>query len=512
MDMTWNHGYQTNERYASGFYRELLPSWLDFAAIVCGNRPPRSADGDPFRYLELGSGMGTHLCLMALTHPEGEFTGVDFHPDHVLHCQRLARRLDLKNIQFIEADFVDLVTEYEVLGDSYDYVVAHGIVSWVSSEVRESLISLASKMLCLGGLCYLSYNSLPGKLFLSPLQELSLVESRRNPVENGLADHPVLRAAKTLNQAQGTDGNPSLIAIALPQLRHYIQSEVGGYSSAYLSGEFLNEGWMPLYVNRVHRIATNNKLTYVGSATYPENFNNLLPNNIRSVIINEPNNMVRELIKDIAINQGFRRDIFSRGTAHLTHSDQYGLISDVMFCLQDNPLVDAYKFQTMFGEVTGDLSVYSAIEHSLEKEPMSFLQLQNKHERDYADLAQIMSFLCHSGRVGFYRKTSMSTSLQKFEQALDTLLDLQLDGYEYNMRPALYTGSAVPFSLSEAIIERCIQSGKKSNLMSFLATELEERGYSLVNVDSDVVEKYMLRRKSLLRQGVLFDSRTSRAS
>ena len=56
--MTWDHGYFSSTSYTAGFYRELAPAWLDFAALLKGHQPPRSHEGEPFTYLELGSGMG----------------------------------------------------------------------------------------------------------------------------------------------------------------------------------------------------------------------------------------------------------------------------------------------------------------------------------------------------------------------------------------------------------------------------------------------------------------------
>ena len=91
--MTWQHGYHTDSPYTCGYYRELAPAWLDFASLLQGQLPPRSRQGEPFSYLELGSGMGLGLCLLAATHPEGKFTGIDFKPDHILHSRRLARDL-----------------------------------------------------------------------------------------------------------------------------------------------------------------------------------------------------------------------------------------------------------------------------------------------------------------------------------------------------------------------------------------------------------------------------------
>ena len=104
--MAWDHGYFSAASYTCGAYRELAPAWLDFAALLKGHQPPRNHEGEAFSYLELGSGMGFGLCLLAAAYPEGQFTGIDFQPDHIVHSRRLAQRLGLANISFQEADFL----------------------------------------------------------------------------------------------------------------------------------------------------------------------------------------------------------------------------------------------------------------------------------------------------------------------------------------------------------------------------------------------------------------------
>ena len=96
--MDWGHGYCVATPYTSNFYRELSPDWLDFAFALKGFSPPRGFRGQKFSYLDLGSGMGLGLCILAALFPEGDFTGIDFMPEHIVHSRQLADRLGLNNI------------------------------------------------------------------------------------------------------------------------------------------------------------------------------------------------------------------------------------------------------------------------------------------------------------------------------------------------------------------------------------------------------------------------------
>jgi phospholipid N-methyltransferase len=501
--MSWNHGYQTNYKYATGYYRELAPAWIDFSSIICGNLPARKSSKDPFNYLELGSGMGFHLCLLALTHPEGNFVGIDFNPDHVLHGKCLADELRIDNIKFIEGDFIDLADGFSEFEGQYNYVVAHGIASWVTHEVREALITLASNSLKLGGLFYCSYNSLPGKQHLSSLQQLALIEFKRNQdFSSSENPHPVIQAAKTLIALQGTQEDPSKFTLCNPQLVNYINSGLEKQDQSYLSGEFLNEGWQPLSVLEVHSTTVSNKLSYVGSATLPENFSNLLPDNIRDLVNAESNDLIREFLKDIAINQGFRRDLFSRGSIELSFNQQYRLIEETCFCLTDAHTQDKYSIPTSFGLVTGNYDFYSSLEKSLLEGPKTFKQLLGYLPTDFPNLAQAISLLIHEGRINFYIEDTKGAVLKRCKLATNYLNKMHKEGLAYRFRPSAYTRSANSFSLAEVILEEMISNNvPESDYMVTLSDNLDKIGISLEDIPSNTIDLYLARRDSLKRQG-----------
>lgn len=162
----WGAGYYTGLTYGCYSFGELAPNWIDFALLSQRQHPPRSGgEGSPFRYLELGSGMGLGLCLLAAAYPEGTFVGIDFHPSHIAHSQWLAAELELANVNFHEADFLELAATDARLpfdpGAGFHYAVAHGILSWIGPEVRTALLQLAGELLR------------PGRVFLLLLQHLS---------------------------------------------------------------------------------------------------------------------------------------------------------------------------------------------------------------------------------------------------------------------------------------------------------------------------------------------------
>ncbi|MFM8605767.1 MAG: class I SAM-dependent methyltransferase [Cyanobium sp.] len=163
-----------------------MPGWLDLAALIRGQAPSRRHEGAPFRFLDLGTGMGYGLCLIAAAHPEGQFVGVDFLSDHIAHGCWLAAELGLANVRFVEADFLRLQQDPSPLAAAdgiaapFAYVVAHGIATWVSAEVRQALLAVASAQLEPGGIFYCFYNTHPGWLSRTPFQALLLLEQQRS--------------------------------------------------------------------------------------------------------------------------------------------------------------------------------------------------------------------------------------------------------------------------------------------------------------------------------------------
>jgi SAM-dependent methyltransferase len=177
--MDWKHGYFADNGYTFGYYREMAPCYLAWAALLQGVVAPTRN----FRYVDLGCGQGLGLILQAACHPESEFVGVDFMPSHIAHARRLAQAGGISNVRFIEGDFTALQNDPSALVDATgapldgqtDYVVAHGIASWVSPSVRASLWALAGRLLKPGGLHYTSYNTEPGWLAAKPFQHLVML-------------------------------------------------------------------------------------------------------------------------------------------------------------------------------------------------------------------------------------------------------------------------------------------------------------------------------------------------
>ncbi len=132
------------------------PERLAMASLLHGGpRPPL----DSFRVLELGCGNGANLLPMAYYRPHASFVGVDGALSQVEAANARKSALALSNIDFVHADFRAAARR---LSGQFDYIIAHGIFSWVPHEARDALLELCAERLCCGGLLYLNYNARPG--------------------------------------------------------------------------------------------------------------------------------------------------------------------------------------------------------------------------------------------------------------------------------------------------------------------------------------------------------------
>jgi SAM-dependent methyltransferase len=141
-------------RYPGRVYPETHPDRLATLAILHGLEP---APIEHCRVLEIGCGDGSNLIPMALGLPDSEFVGLDLAQDAVARAQALIAELGLTRIDVRAMDLRDAGAELGV----FDYVIAHGLYSWVPPDTREKLLALCSSALAPAGIAFISYNTYP---------------------------------------------------------------------------------------------------------------------------------------------------------------------------------------------------------------------------------------------------------------------------------------------------------------------------------------------------------------
>jgi SAM-dependent methyltransferase len=149
------------------------------------------------RVLELGCGDGGNLLPMAAVLPRARFTGVDVAAGPVAAGMESARAAGLSNAELLELDIGALP---ESLGE-FDYVIAHGVYSWVPPRVRSALLAACDRHLAPHGVAYVSYNAYPGSHLRDMASEILAfhVRGATDPRERVERAHALMRTIVAAN-------------------------------------------------------------------------------------------------------------------------------------------------------------------------------------------------------------------------------------------------------------------------------------------------------------------------
>ncbi len=389
LDQPWADGYVVDIGYTHGFYRELAPSLLHFVTVL--GRVNAVDPAHPFTYVELGCGNGYTTTLLAAANPQGRFLGVDFNPTHIHTAQQRADSAGVPNVTFLEKSFGEL-------GDAdvpdADIVALHGVYSWINAENRRHIIEFIRRKLKPAGIVYVSYNALPGLSQVAPLQRL-LVDYAGSSA--GSLD---ARVRDSLQFAAQMRSAGARYFLANPMATSRLDS-LSRQDPRYLAHEYFNADWSPFYHADVARDLMAAKASYAGSATIIDNFEQLvLTPELHKMVTNFSDRATVEAVKDFAVNQVFRRDVFTRGAPSVGTAALERELGETRFALV-RPRADCrFSATTPAGEVTMREEVYSPVLDALAGGPKTFDELQRAPELSGKDRGQVRQALFGMAALG----------------------------------------------------------------------------------------------------------------
>jgi len=432
--MAWNEGYVTEIPYTPGFYHHLSPANLQLIPLLKQvNHQPITR---PFNYCELACGLGITTNILAAAYPHAQFYGMDFNPTHILKARSIAEAAGLTNVNFSDKSFKEYA--HEELPD-FDYICLHGIYSWVSEENQQAIAQFIRKKLKIGGIVYISYNTMPGWAITAPIQRLMFAynaksqASAQKQLEGSLELLEKLKDSKALYLQ-----NPGALR-RLEQLRNFNRS--------YLIHEYFNQHWKPLYFDEVHRAMTAEKLTYLGSANLLDNMDNLnLPGEAIQELTKIDDLAYREVVRDFYLNSTFRRDVYIKGIEVMAPAKQIEILRSMKFTLAVQVENAKMEHQTSFGKLQLQENVYKPILEFLRDEGVASLD----------QLEQVMS--------------SHNINLQRLIQAILVLIGM---GYVYSMIDGIDPSSAQRFN------SMAIQQSFEDDAINFLCSSIIGNGVNV---------------------------------
>jgi len=250
------------------------------------------------RVLELGCADGGHLVPMAEALPHAHFVGVDLSGRQIADGHRFVEPLGLDNLQLLEGDALDLPDE---LGD-FDYVLAHGVYSWIPAEARPRLLAAIARHLRPNGVAYVSYNTLPGWNTRATIRAFILEHAAPtdDPVERVDGARAMLRFLHDAADPETAHG----------QLMQQTCASLLGTSPQYLIHGLLAPQNGPCTLRTFVGAAEHAGLDYLGDAVLGRMTGAALHEGGRQMVTEVPGGMVdHEQIFDVLEHRAFRQSL-----------------------------------------------------------------------------------------------------------------------------------------------------------------------------------------------------------
>ncbi len=311
-------GYPDDVPCSFGAYPRLLPGHIDWIHVLNGEQPPLL--DDRFVWLELGCGHGVTAVMVAAAHPRAEVYAIDANPAHIRFARQLATQVGVSNCTFLEADLRTLANDPETLPVS-DYIVSHGLYSWVSPEVREAVHALLHARLRTGGAGVVSYNCLPGAATMAAIGHYLRTAASES---RGRSSERVRTAVEALRGFR--DSGRGIFASSDGSTRAALASLFPDDSEADfddLAHEYLTPHWRAFYHDEVVREMDGLGLRFVGRATPAHAFAALtVDESMGRAIEAYADPACRETALDAMLTPLMRMDVYVRGSRPLAHQER----------------------------------------------------------------------------------------------------------------------------------------------------------------------------------------------
>jgi SAM-dependent methyltransferase len=291
--------------YESICFPETHPETLAVLGRLMGLA---AAEPATCRVLELGCATGGNLIPMAEGLPGARFLGIDLSGPQVEAGNRLIARLGLGNVRLRQGDILELDPESDPDLTELDFIIAHGVYSWVPPPVQERLLQLARRLLAPNGILYVSYNVLPGWHLRGTLRDV-LLDACRNERE----PHARLAAAQVAlgRLARGLEGLPGAAAVLLGEEVRRLRVA----PASYLYFEYLAEHHSPVLFRDFVRSCASAGLRYLCDTQLHTLFPASLGDSVETALQDLEDGVDVEQWLDFLGDRGFRQSLLIRDDA-----------------------------------------------------------------------------------------------------------------------------------------------------------------------------------------------------
>lgn len=294
--------------YESHFNPLSHPDRLGAMAALYGLPAPEVAS---CRVLELGCGVGGNAIAVAQSLPGARVVGVDLSPRQIADGQALIHSLGLSNVSLRAMSLTDVDASFGL----FDYIVCHGVYSWVNDSVQARILELAAANLAPGGVVFLSYNIYPGWF------QRGMVRAAMQYHTRGVAD-PLARVQQArwfldfLMAATTPPNTP--YALTLKQEADLLKK----VNDTYLFHEHLEDENRPVYFHELAARARGAGLAYLGPARFSLLEASVAPEARAALDRMAADRIAYEQYLDFVLNRAFRQSLFCHASVPVPPRDE----------------------------------------------------------------------------------------------------------------------------------------------------------------------------------------------
>lgn len=283
--------------YRGQAFRQTHPAWLAAIARLLALPAPLPRQ---CRVLELGCCDGGNLIPMAAQLPESTFVGVDYSAVQIDMGRETVGQLGLKNVDLRALSIIDITPDW----GHFDYILCHGVFSWVPPEVRHKILDVCATHLSPDGIAYISYNVNPGWHMRGIVRDMMRYHAMRFESPKRRLQEARLILDFVSQHAGGTNKEAYTT---------FLRAEAELIKKApdhYLYHEHLEENLQPFYFHEFVELARQHGLAYLGESHLgsmaPSNFG---PTAERALAAIATNLIELEQFIDFLANRTFRETL-----------------------------------------------------------------------------------------------------------------------------------------------------------------------------------------------------------
>ncbi|WP_343499288.1 class I SAM-dependent methyltransferase [Achromobacter denitrificans] len=283
--------------YVSKAFSYSAPGHLRAAAHLYGmdTVPLKHA-----RVLELGCAAGGNLLPFALAYPEATVVGVDLSPVQVEQGQKVLQDLGVSNMQLHAMDLTAITPDF----GQYDYIIVHGVFSWVPMQVKQAILRICRENLSPFGIAYVSYNTYPGWKAGDIVRDAMTLHCHGAETE----EERLARAKAILFMLSEGLAPSHGMGASIRQMADSLRRQ----SDYYITHEYLERFNTPCYLVEFAEAAAQVGLAYVGDseayAEWPSTYGANVQLQLNLMALGQPK-IMRQQYLDFAMGRNFRKSL-----------------------------------------------------------------------------------------------------------------------------------------------------------------------------------------------------------